>query len=265
MLALSGTHYSGWPMAIVVGVIVALAFVRMTRERFLPMEANPVSRGIARVYTTTLRWVLDNKKTFLLAPAAIFFLGLTVWLGIGTTLKPVEWLVNLGAPADHPRVELDQLRWQTVRRADGSTHRRLFAHKQPADGDSVVRETRILPGIGREFMPSLDEGSFLYMPSLLPQAGLGAAIEVNAKQDMAIASVPEVESVVGKLGRAESALDPAPIGMMESIIILKPESAWRHLPVKRFFSGWPGWIKKPLAFFAPEHRQITKNEILTEL
>ena len=265
MVALAGTHYSGWPMAIVVGVIVALAFVRMTRERFLPMEANPVSRGIARVYTPALRWVLDHKKTFLLAPLTILFFGLSIWLGIGTTLKPIEWLANLGAPADHPRIELDQLRWQTVRHADGTTGRRLFAHKQPANGDSVVRETRIFPGIGREFMPSLDEGSFLYMPSLLPQAGLGAAIEVNAKQDLAIASVPEVESVVGKLGRAESALDPAPIGMMESIVILKPESDWRHVPVKRWFSGWPGWLKKPLTWVAPEHRQITKGEILTEL
>ena len=98
MLALTGTHYSGWPMAIVVGVIVALAVVRMTRERFLPMEANPVSRGIAFVYTPALRWVLDHKKTFLLAPAAIFFLGLTIWLGIGTTLKPIEWLVNALVP-----------------------------------------------------------------------------------------------------------------------------------------------------------------------
>ena len=266
MWALAGSHYSGWPMCIVVGVIVALAVVRMTRERFLPLEENPVSRGIARVYTPALRWVLDHKKTFLIAPVAILFLGLSIWLGIGTTLKPVEWsptsarprehsrsagnssagttaqprrwLANRGAPADQPRLELGQLRW---------------------------RETRILPGIGREFMPPLDEGSFLYMPSLLPQAGLGPAIEVNAKQDMAIASVPEVESVVGKLGRAESALDPAPIGMMESIIILKPESDWRHLPVKRWFSDWPGWLKKPLAFFAPEHRQITKGEILTEL
>ena len=265
MVALAGTHYSGWPMAVVVGVIVALAFVRMTRERFLPPEANPVSRGIARVYTPALRWVLDHKKTFLLAPLTILFFGLSIWLGIGTTLKPIGWLANLGAPADHPRIELDQLRWQTVRHADGSTGRRLFAHKQPADGDRVVRETRIFPGIGREFMPSLDEGSFLYMPSLLPQAGLGAAIEVNAKQDLAIASVPEVESVVGKLGRAESALDPAPIGMMESIVILKPESDWRHVPVKRWFSGWPGWLKKPLTWVAPEHRPITKGEILPEL
>ncbi len=200
MWAMADSHYSGWPMSIVVGVIVVLAVVRMTRERFLPPEENPVSRRIAGVYTPALRWVLDNKKKFMIAPLIILAAGLWIWRGIG-----------------------------------------------------------------REFMPPLDEGSFLYMPSLLPQAGLGPAIEVNAKQDMAIATVPEVESVVGKLGRAESALDPAPISMMESIIILKPEEDWRHVPVKRWFSDWPGWLKKPLLWIAPEHRQITKNEILTEL
>ncbi len=291
MWAMAGSHYSGWPMSVVVGVIVALAFVRMTRERFLPLEENPVSRGVARVYTPTLRWVLAHKKTFLVAPVTILFTGLTIWLGIGKTLAPVGWAINIFAREEastelkramylpetnsvtRPLVEFDQLRWQKVRRADGSVHRRLLWRRQDpkardaesASGVAVLKERRILPGIGREFIPPLDEGSFLYMPSLLPQAGLGPAVEVNAKQDMAIASVPEVESVVGKLGRAESALDPAPIGMMESIIILKPESEWRHIPVKRVFSGWPGWLKKPLTWLWPEHRAITKGEILTEL
>jgi len=271
MWAGATSHYSGWPMAVATGVIVALAVVRMTRERFLPLEENVVSRRVAGVYEPTLRWILNHKKTFLVAPIVILLLGLTIWLGIGTTLKPVEWLANLGASS--PRVELGQLRWQSVRHADASTHRRMLWRKQTdaerqtelAAGLTVVKERRILPGIGREFMPPLDEGSFLYMPSLLPQAGLGPAIEVNSKQDLAIASVPEVESVVGKIGRAESALDPAPIGMMESIVILKPESEWRHVPVKRWFAGWPGWLKTPLAFFAPEHRRITKSEILAEL
>ena len=132
-------------------------------------------------------------------------------------------------------------------------------------GLTVRKEQRILPGLGREFMPPLDEGSFLYMPSLLPQTGLGPAIEVNAKLDLAMATVPEVESVVGKIGRAESALDPAPISMLKSIIILKPEEHWRTLPVNRWFSGWPAALKAPLAFFAPETRSITKAEILGEL
>lgn len=271
MWAMAGSHYSGWPMSVVVGVIVMLAVVRMTRERFLPMEENPVSRGISRVYMPALRWVLDHKRTFMIAPLVILFTGMSIWLGIGVTLKPVEWIANLGA--DEPRVQLGELRWQKIRHGDEAPSRRMLWRKQTdaeardeaSSGLTVVSETRILPGIGREFMPPLDEGSFLYMPSLLPQGALSTAIEVNAKQDMAIATVPEVESVVGKLGRAESAIDPAPIGMMESIIILKPEDEWRQVPVQRWFSNWPGWLKAPLAWLAPEHRQITKNEILTEL
>jgi Cu(I)/Ag(I) efflux system membrane protein CusA/SilA len=245
--------------------------VRMTRERFLPLEENPVSRGVAHIYAPTLRWILAHKKTFLIAPVAILALGLSIWLGIGVTLKPVEWLANLGA--DQPRVEMDQLRWQNLQSSDGSTRSRMLwrkqdeaeKHRDMEAGLTVAGERRILPGIGREFLPPLDEGSFLYMPSLLPQTGLGPAIEVNAKLDLAIATVPEVESVVGKLGRAESALDPAPISMLESIIILKPEEQWRILPVKRWFSEWPRWLKAPLAWVAPEERRITKAEILGEL
>ncbi len=271
MWAMEGSHYSGWPMSIVVGVIVALAIVRMTRERFLPLEENPVSRGVSSIYAPTLRWILAHKKTFLIAPLTVLFIGMSLWLGISVTLKPIEWLANLGA--DKPRLELGQLRWQTLKSSDGSSRSRMLWRKQSdaekqretTAGLAVTGERRILPGIGREFMPPLDEGSFLYMPSLLPQTGLGPAIEVNSKLDLAIATVPEVESVVGKLGRAESALDPAPISMLESIIILKPENNWRKLPVKRWFSGWPSALKAPLAFFAPEERSITKAEILGEL
>jgi len=288
---LADSRYSGWPMAIVVGVIVVLALVRMSRERFLPLEENRVSRVVARGYTPTLRWILAHKKSFLCAPVAILFAGMSIWLGVGKTLAPVGWAINLLAgeqaspelkkamyrqeseQVTRPLVEFDQLRWQQVRESDGSTRQRIQWRRpdpkeheaEAASGSQIIGEHRILPGIGREFMPPLDEGSFLYMPSLLPQAGLGTAIEVNARQDLAIASVPEVESVVGKLGRAESALDPAPIGMIESIIILKPESQWRHVPVQRWFADWPGWLKMPLTWIWPEHRPITKSEILTEL
>ena len=88
---------------------------------------------------------------------------------------------------------------------------------------------------------------------------------MNARQDAAIASVPEVESVVGKIGRSESALDPAPIGMMETIVIFKPEEEWREVPLQRWFSSWPQWLKAPLAWIWPEHRRISKDEVLTEL
>ena len=78
-------------------------------------------------------------------------------------------------------------------------------------------------GLGREFMPALDEGSFLWMPTTMPHASIGEAMEVLQYQDMAIASVPEVETVAGKIGRADTALDPAPISMLETVVHYKSE------------------------------------------
>ncbi|MBN2163336.1 MAG: efflux RND transporter permease subunit [Pontiellaceae bacterium] len=77
--------------------------------------------------------------------------------------------------------------------------------------------------LGREFMPPLDEGSFLWMPTTTTHASIGEALDVLKKQDMAFDSIPEIESVVGKLGRAETPLDPAPISMIETIINYKSE------------------------------------------
>ncbi|MFC1462674.1 efflux RND transporter permease subunit [Verrucomicrobiota bacterium] len=81
----------------------------------------------------------------------------------------------------------------------------------------------IWQSLGKEFMPPLDEGSFLYMPSTSPHASIGEALDIIRIQDAAISRIPEVDSVVGKLGRVESALDPAPLGMIETIITYKPE------------------------------------------
>ncbi len=269
--------WQGVPSSLAAGAILALAVVRMTRERFLPLEQNLVGRGIVRVYTPILEWVLVYKKTFLAIPAAILVLGVTIWLGIGFTLKPIDWAVNGVAGAG--TLEMGQLAWQTVRERDGQVHGQVRwrgtshaehqASNEPlADarkGPEVLSEIRILPGIGREFMPPLDEGSFLAMPTVLPQAGLSEVVRVNARVDEAIASIPEVASVVGKVGRVNSALDPAPIGMLESIVVLKPEHEWRQLPVVRWFSGWPGWLKAPVAWVWPEQRRITKSEILADL
>lgn len=77
--------------------------------------------------------------------------------------------------------------------------------------------------LGREFMPSLDEGSFLYMPTTMPHASIGEALDVLSKIDRSISSIPEVETVVGKIGRVDSALDPAPISMVETVINYKPK------------------------------------------
>ncbi len=82
---------------------------------------------------------------------------------------------------------------------------------------------QVFPGFKKQFMPPLDEGSFLYMPTTMPHASIGEVKDILQKQDVAISRIPEVENVVGKLGRVESALDPAPLSMIETIIQYKPK------------------------------------------
>lgn len=82
--------------------------------------------------------------------------------------------------------------------------------------------------IGSEFMPSLDEGDLMYMPTTYPGISIGKARELLQQTDKLIATVPEVENVFGKIGRAETATDPAPLTMIETFIQLKPRSQWRE-------------------------------------
>jgi Cu(I)/Ag(I) efflux system membrane protein CusA/SilA len=87
----------------------------------------------------------------------------------------------------------------------------------------VIAGFFIMKNTGKEFMPSLNEGSFLLMPTSMPHSGIAENKRVLQKLDMAVASIPEIETVVGKAGRTESALDPAPLSMYENIIQYKPE------------------------------------------
>lgn len=85
----------------------------------------------------------------------------------------------------------------------------------------------LLPLIGTTFMPALDEGTFLVMPTMLPSVSLTEAVEAAKTMDRVIMEIPEVDMSVGKVGRAESATDPAPISMIETIVTLKPKDQWR--------------------------------------
>ena len=117
--------------------------------------------------------------------------------------------------------------------------------------------------LGSEFMPPLEEGDLLYMPSTDPGISSMKARELLQQTDRLIARIPEVRSVFGKVGRAETATDPAPMSMVETTITLhRDKSKWRTVPVERFFSGWPEWLRGPLARIRPLSRTITVNEIV---
>jgi Cu(I)/Ag(I) efflux system membrane protein CusA/SilA len=113
--------------------------------------------------------------------------------------------------------------------------------------------------LGSEFMPPLDEGTLLYMPTTLPGISVGEATRILQEQDRILKSFPEVERVFGKAGRAESATDPAPYSMMETTIVLKPQSAWPKR--KRWYSDpAPEWVQRGLRRFWPDHK--TTNELI---
>jgi copper/silver efflux system protein len=116
--------------------------------------------------------------------------------------------------------------------------------------------------LGQEFMPSLNEGSILYMPITLPGISVGEASRLLQAQDRLLKSFPEVEHVHGKAGRAETATDPAPLSMMETIVTFKPRSFWR--PRARWYSDHvPGWMQPPLRYFWPD--RISWDELIEEM
>jgi Cu(I)/Ag(I) efflux system membrane protein CusA/SilA len=107
--------------------------------------------------------------------------------------------------------------------------------------------------IGSEFMPPLDEGTLLYMPTTLPGVSVAEATRILQQEDKLLKSFPEVQSVFGKAGRAESATDPAPYSMMETTIVLKPQDQWPKR--KRWYSDHaPEWTQRVLSRFWPDHK-----------
>jgi len=180
-----------------------------------------VRKFFTTFYRPFLRWSLYHKPAFLAIPAFLVVFGLTIWLGFDTVFGAIPWTFD--------RI-LGRETHAAVAQHDHGQQVRTDAVPTTPDGVNFVRKTWLwsklshaFPGLGKEFMPDLDEGAFLFMPTTMPHASIGEALDVIQKQDMAIRSIPEVESVVGKIGRVESALDPAPLSMVEAVINYLPE------------------------------------------
>jgi Cu(I)/Ag(I) efflux system membrane protein CusA/SilA len=115
--------------------------------------------------------------------------------------------------------------------------------------------------LGREFMPPLHEGTILYMPTTPPGISVTEAGRLLSVQDRILKGFPEVETVFGKAGRAETSTDPAPFSMMETTIVLKPPSQWREKP--RWYSSLPEVLRAPFRIFWPD--RISYEELVEEM
>jgi Cu(I)/Ag(I) efflux system membrane protein CusA/SilA len=143
-------------------------------------------------YKNILKWCIDNKVKFLLIPTLLILLAANIWLGFNSVFGVVsKGFEAVGWQVDETKV------WSGL--------------------------STTFPGIGKEFMPSLDEGSFLLMPTSMPHSGIEYNRKVVGQLDMLLTNIPDVALTVGKIGRVESALDPAPISMYENIINYKSE------------------------------------------
>jgi Cu(I)/Ag(I) efflux system membrane protein CusA/SilA len=178
--------------------------------------------GFIRIYPRILIWCLANKRTFFIFPSFIILLGLMVWLGFARVFGIIPSTLD-GAGIN---IRTNGL-WSGLSHA--------------------------FPGLGKEFMPSLNEGSFLLMPSSMPHSGIQENKEVLQKLDMLVAAIPEVDLVVGKAGRAETAIDPAPITMYENTINYKSEYLTNPQGQRLRFAETDGkYLLKDGSYFDPE-------------
>ncbi len=128
---------------------------------------------------------------------------------------------------------------------------------------AIIASIPMISKIGSEFMPPLNEGDVLFMPTTFPNISVEQAKQYMQYQDRILKSFPEVVTVYGKAGRAETPTDPAPLSMLETVVQLKPREQWRKINMHRWFSSWaPGFIKAPLHLIWPEERTITWQELM---
>jgi Cu(I)/Ag(I) efflux system membrane protein CusA/SilA len=180
----------------IVGVFAFVIGWQLSRERVRPIEEIPTSRWIRWLYAARLRFSLRHKWVVIFFPGLLCFFGAGAWFGLPKILRPFE----------------------------------LFALKMGADLNGLpgyVEGKHLFTGLKSDDWIALDEGSWFYMPTLYPAVSFSQAMQVLQTQDVLIGKIPEVANVLGKIGRVESALDPAPVAMIETYVMLNPKSTWR--------------------------------------
>ncbi|MCU4158303.1 efflux RND transporter permease subunit [Carboxylicivirga sp. A043] len=191
-----------FPNYINIGIIAIIVVWLLTKE-WMPLGAqnsdasNLIFTGlliglvlafmllVVKSYSKILNWALANKAKFLSIPLAVVLFGIVAWQGVDRVFS--------------------------------------FMPDSIKQSDTWASLNKTFPGIGKEFMPALDEGSFLLMPTTMPHSGIEENLEVIRMLDKKVNAIPEVDNVIGKWGRVSSALDPAPTSMYENVINYKSE------------------------------------------
>ena len=217
-----------YAMAAAAGLSVTLVPVLMgyfIRGRIPDEKTNPISSWLIKTYRPLLLNVLSQSRKTLIVTVIIMLTVIVPIGGISGLLSPLKWPVEfIGLfmqPIEDKSIRADYL--------DTITDWQSNIASSWQDTFKVVPLiARFGSGLGKEFMPQLYEGDLMYMPTTLPGLSIGKAQQLLQQTDRLIKSLPEVKQVFGKVGRADTATDPAPLTMIETIIQLKPKDEWRE-------------------------------------
>lgn len=211
-----------YAMAASAGLAVTLVPVLMgyfIRGRIPSETANPLNRFLIWIYRPLLKLVMAMPR-FTLLISFIAMLSLAIPLsGVSSLLAPAKWPFQLiESISGQPQPIIEKL----------EATQENFSKQWRETFKDIPWLARFSRGIGSEFMPQLDEGDLMYMPTTLPGLSIGKAQELLQQTDRLIKTIPEVKQVFGKIGRADTATDPAPLTMIETLIQLKPRDQWRE-------------------------------------
>jgi Cu(I)/Ag(I) efflux system membrane protein CusA/SilA len=232
---------------------------------FLPVLALEAQEGRLfkpLAYTKNLAMVVAAFLAITLDPALrLSFMRLRAF-----DLRP-RWLSRLANAVLVGRIHPEEKHpvSRALMRAYEPVVRWSLRHRRAVIGGALALVAVTVPvfrQLGSEFMPPLDEGSLLYMPSTMPGISIAEAQKLLTVSDGILKRFPEVERVLGKAGRAETSTDPAPLSMLETVIVLKPRSEWRK--VDTWWSAWaPSFLAGPLSRLTPD--RISQDDLVAEM
>jgi Cu(I)/Ag(I) efflux system membrane protein CusA/SilA len=231
---------------------------------FLPIFALEEQEGRLfkpLAYTKNLTMAIAAILAITLDPAVRMLFARMDWRPIRP--KWLGWVVNqitVGRYYPEERHPISRLLFRLY----DKPCRLVIRHPKTTIALALVAVLSVVPvfrSLGSEFMPPLWEGTVLYMPTTLPGLSVTEAEKLMIRMDREIRSIPEVERVFGKAGRAETSTDPAPFSMMETTIVLKPPSQWRHRP--RWYSRLPEWSQGIFRPLWPD--RMSKDDLIEEL
>jgi copper/silver efflux system protein len=179
--------------------------------------------------------------------------------------RPLAWITNQVLVGKYYREEKHPIS-RILFRIYEPPARLVLRHPKTTIAIALLLILTAIPAyfqLGSEFMPPLNEGTILYMPTTLPGISVAEAQRILQIQDRLLKNFPEVETVFGKAGRAETSTDPAPFSMMETTVVLKPKSEWRHKD--QWYSSWsPDWLSN-LVFRRIWPERISWDDLISEM